>query len=331
MFKAMSDINLLPEDLREREAKARAEAQDESATPAFTRPSAKNHTKPTEGAGSGRWQQLMSAIKKNISSTPSTVAKTASKQAAVQPASSAGEKIISSPSPKDNAPEEAKISAVPPVPPKPPKAPPLVTKQTSGTPPAGIQPSAILDVNLLPAQESKQISRKAVLAMSLTLFGALALVGLVYVALSIYVSNQRQAGQAIQQDIITLQDELEAARAQAEAALETQYRISLLGEILKTKGTWQKFFSVLESQTIPTVTLTSLAADVKGVITVTGQAPSFTEVGRQMLAFAQSSEIKDIVLSNMSVETGTDKTNPQARLVNFTFALKVAPDLFISN
>jgi len=191
-------------------------------------------------------------------------------------------------------------------------------------------PSTILDVNLIPARESKQLSRQAVVAMSTVVLSALAVVVVGYVALRAYVSRQSAASEAVQQEVILLQQELENARGKAEQSLAIRSRLQILSEMLLQQGHWENFFTWLESKTIPVVQLISLAADADGSVTLSGQAPTLTEVGRQMLAFDQSQEVIEVSLADVSVESSRG-SGLSSTVVNFTFTLKLPTNLFMAS
>ena len=325
-MRKMSDINLLPEDLREGEVKARAEAQTEPRTPVFSRPTEKSQT-PLAGEPPGRWQQLMSALKKNMVGNEPVTASVPPVPSAKQPPVSQVNKPIISTAPliKEITPQ-TQIPAKPgvPVPPAPGQP-----KRPGGMPPSPGRPTTILDVNLLPAQEGKQVSRQAITLMSFTVLAAVAIVVIVYFSLRYYVGSQQKASEDIQQEVIALQQELEAARGGAEQALATQHRISELSNLLNQQSKWQNFFDFLEQRTIPTVVLSNLAADANGQVTLSGTAPDLTEVGRQMLAYQQSTNVLEVTLNDVAAGTSKNRTAQTTNLIKFTFALKLKPSLFV--
>ena len=321
------DINLLPEDLRKREEDARRQAADESQTPRFSSPSEHSH-EPAAGEPPGRWQQLMSALRANISAGATGV-----KSSSVRPPAP----TAPPPSPPV-ADKQPIMSVAPPIkatapiakPGSAPRAKPFSQAGAGGTRPPGNVPSTILDVNLIPARESKQLSRQAVVAMSTVVLSALAVVVVGYVALRAYVSRQSAASEAVQQEVILLQQELENARGKAEQSLAIRSRLQILSEMLLQPGHWENFFTWLESKTIPVVQLISLAADADGSVTLSGQAPTLTEVGRQMLAFDQSQEVIEVSLADVSVESSRG-SGLSSTVVNFTFTLKLPASLFMAS
>lgn len=336
----MSDINLLPDELREKEQKDRQRSTGDESAPQFYNPREKN-VQPVEGSPPNRWQQLISALKKNISSAGSSqtpVSATKKPLTPSAPVKSASPKIevSRSISSQQTAPAQS-LSSVPPtkiqsqptntISPKDKMIPPLGGKEQSGF--IGVPPLTTLDVNLIPAQEG-QVTSQSLTAMIALISGSLLIVLLGYLSLRTYVANKQAESEAIQQEIITLQQDLEKARAGAERAIADNHRVVFLADVLKKQTNWENFFTWLESRTIPTVQFQNLAADASGSITLAGTAPSFTEVGRQMLAFQQSDKVKEITLSGVSVERDMTRSTSPA-VIKFNFAIKLPSSLFLAN
>ncbi|MDP3986318.1 MAG: hypothetical protein Q8P77_02730 [Candidatus Veblenbacteria bacterium] len=322
----MADINLLPEELRAREQEARQKAASASA-PRFSNPTARAQV-PEEGVPAGRWQQLVSALKQNLSVasvTPSAPAASAAPPPvpkSVSPASAAPT-ISTMPVYKPAAPQ--------PVAPRPP-APPLAVppRAVVPRPPVGGTPPIMLDVNLIPEQEGGGMPPRTVRVIALAGVAALLLVAVAYFVVRSYVVNKVAENEKVQQEVIVLQGKLEAVRAAAEEAMATQRRVQALGEQLDRRADWAPFFVFLEKHTIPAVQLLSLAADANGRVTVTGQALNYTEVGRQMLAFEEGEEAHDVILANLALGKGLTQAGENTTVVQFTIALTFPSELFIA-
>ncbi len=321
----MSDINLLPEDLRKKDEAAHKESADELAGLEFSEPVDKAKA-PATGSAPGRWQQLMSAIAKNVNNpsleNTNKISVKAATEAKKPPLNNEAE-ITTAPPLK--APPVAPL----PTPPKPltPKARPEPKAANSSGRGAGLKPPSILDVNLIPAQESSRVNSRTLTAVISLVVVCLVVVAGAYFSLKIYVDQKVEENQLVQQEIIELQQELEAARQQAEQAITTRHRVQVLAGLLEQRSQWNNFFSWLEKNTIPLVQLNSLAADANGRATIIGQAPNFTEVGRQMLAFKQSKEAQDVSLGGVTVDVSNTNDGPLS-VVNFTFTVKLPTELF---
>ncbi len=333
----MDDINLLPENLREKELAARKEAAKPDDNMKLSRPGASAQA-PSSGEAPGRWQQFMSALKKNVE-TPTT----ATWQAQRTPASPIPPKngnnnlttthpaVVAMPKVEPVAAKKAVPHPVVPAPataPAKPNQPPIRTFSVTDQPKRGVPPP-LLDVNLLPQQTGAAASRQSKAAMVMVVIGAVILVAVTYGLLRFYVVKQKSASEAVQQEVISLQEELETARAAAEKAITSQARLAALAKLLDQQGHWQKFFTLLEKNTLPNVQLNNLAVDATGKVTLSGATLSYTEVGRQMLAWQQNKDVKSVALTSISMESGaTSKTNELVLPAKFSFALEVDPALF---
>lgn len=317
----MPDINLLPEDLRKKDEAAHKQAASEIDGLDFSEPQDKAKL-PQEGAAPGRWQQLMSAIAKNMN-TPSQ-----ENTYKLQPSSPAQVKKPSATTNEANITTAPLIKAAQPAPtpptPKPliPKAKPEIISRKGSVP-----PPSILDVNLIPSQEGKQLTGRTLTAVISLVIASIVITGLGYFSLKTYVDKKVEENDKVQQEVIELQQKLEQSRQQTENAITTRRRVQILAQLLTQRSQWKNFFSWLEKNTIPLVQLGSLAADANGRVVIIGQAPNFTEVGRQMLAFKQSQEVLDVSLGGVTVDVSNTSEGPVS-VVNFTFTVKLPTSLF---
>lgn len=323
----MSDINLLPDDLRQREQAERQQAKADKSQPRFSHPQQPDKTESSSHQPPSRWQQFLSALKKNVAATPPTASQSPAIARSLKIESS--KKAVSEDIVKSSSALPSSASSSPP-PVTEQKLPPSKTPESPskgrGVPP----PPSVLDVNLIPAQDNKRLSGKTIAGLTAVILGAAAVVLVVFWALQSYAHRQQLENQKFQEAALGWQQQLEAARQAAETALVTRRRIQLLGEVLQQRVNWDNFFTFLEKHTLPTVQLNSLAADANGEVIISGVAPNFTEVGRQMLAFQQSSEATEVTLSGLTVDLGRGGVM-SAAAVNFTFTLKLLPSLFQFN
>lgn len=333
----MADINLLPENLRDKADKARAGA-NENDSPKFYNPkdSAK---KPAEGSPPGRWQQLMSALTKNINAAKSqsepkiTSAIPTPNKAPAEPIKSAIPEVMPSELNIPKATPEPVIQK--PITDKPKLAiPPIPAQVSSKASRAGgslTKHSSTLDVNLLPAQEGRKNRRSLMAALATTAVVGVVAFGFAYFGLRLYLSQQESKMAKIQDEITLLQTQLETARTQTELAISTQHRLSLLTKVLSTQGNWTPFFSWLETSTTKFVQINNIAIDANGTITLAGTTNDLTEVGRQLLAYQQNQNVLEVTLTSVGLQSENVRLGLVRTTANFTFAIKVKPDLFVTS
>lgn len=180
-----------------------------------------------------------------------------------------------------------------------------------------VPPSALIDVNLIPAHD-----RQATQPKLLFMVGGAVVVGLIVVAGGYFVLQQKvtqhaQDVTAAQEEVDQLQDKLEGVRAKTETAESTKRQLAAVASLLDDRPSWLPLFTALEEVTIPKVYFSSVAADANGVLTLSGQGPSYTEVARQLKAFQDSPLVESVDMTGFKGDRG------EAGKVNVGFSMVV--------
>lgn len=262
-------------------------------------------------APSPRWQQLVSALKDNLARADS------------------GESPVSAPPPTPPPPKREPPPPPPPrveqrkqpvPPPPPPAVPPRPMRPGGGAPPTG----RTLEVNLIPLGERAERPNRVVGVLLTTFVASLLVVGAGYFGFRVYVDGKAAEQERLQAEITEMQQRLEVMRAQTETALALKDRLGLTGKLLDERNTWTKLFALIEANAVAKVSFKSLAADEKGKLTLSGLAPSYTEVARQLKAFETAAGVQSVELAGLKRE----KLTPVVTAIGFTMTVSVDPGLF---
>lgn len=186
-----------------------------------------------------------------------------------------------------------------------------------------------LGVNLL-ADEllSKFKPRERLMALGGWALAAVVIVALAYGGLSFAnrsITSQIEESRAelarVEADINQLDPELDRVTA-------TTKKISAVRSLVERHIRWTKFFSTLESYTLPEVFYgTTFTGNIQGLFTLTASADSYERVAQQFLVYQAAVERGDFIRTfaisgaNRIVEEGGEK-------ISFTLTLTVLPTVF---
>ncbi len=183
--------------------------------------------------------------------------------------------------------------------------------------------SDLPEVNLIPSEEqSGPIARAKMLLTVVVVLSALVVLlssgGLFY-----YRNNLKNKSEIEQAKLISLQNNLEILRGQAEESLFFQTKIQAIQALLNKRGGWAPLFAWLEKNTVSDVYFTGFAGDSGGRITLAGLAPNYTQIAKQFKIFAEDKNVTQVEVTNLRIQ----KVDEEVTNVSFSFIV-VAPDLF---
>jgi hypothetical protein len=173
-------------------------------------------------------------------------------------------------------------------------------------------------IQLIPKQQERVSFFKDILLY-------FSLILLVAAAASCFVLNNFQ--QKLENDISILDKELAAAEASPEAALEKvvlnyEKKISDFSGLLNGYHYSSQVFLFIEKLTHPKVVFSDFEAqNYENSIQLSGKTDGFLSLGQQLIIFKNEKLIKEVKLSNISLEKGGK--------VSFSFNLLLDPGIFI--
>lgn len=336
----MSDINLLPKDLREGEARERgAERPAPRPEPQYSVPVGSQLgdrlQSLTVDRHSGWWQRMKQWFMKPPSPPP-VVPIPLEKPGTKKPMSSF--KLVK-PEPKatfvpvglKGKPQPA--AAVPP--PRPVPAPvrvkgleavPPIPAMEAEIPPAEppVPIGVVLDVNLLPVESRpEELTEGVGTKFGVVAAVAVVVVGVGYLILTLMASRQadqvaqtRQAATQLAAQIDTFRPTL----AQVEAAGQ---KVRAIRQLLQSRHNWLTFFSQLELLTLPTVRFGNLTLGGDGAISMNAESLTLGDLARQLKVFQNASNVfSDVKVGNFS-STGQSGSQGVA-LFHTSFQLQLA-------
>jgi len=310
----MSDINLLPTDLRSREEEERKVPSPLPPRPTFTPAS--------------------------TTQTPTTPAKSETSTIKTPPPVSANRAVFSKPSVK---PAEVKISdklswwqifklwlATPP-------GTRVGEAMNSGNHsgdksiskfPARVQAAnvplgVLLDVNLLPVDVK---SKQGVKRLGLRLVGVAVLaviaVGAVYAGLSNLALKKEQELAKIRAEADDLQLAIAEFGPTVKNLQQVGRRMKVVESVFNQRNDWLKFFDGLEKLGVPGVSFITASATSTGKVFLTAEGTSVAALARQLLAFQQATDVVSSVQMS-SVAGGEPAEKDQLVLYSTSFDLEL--------
>lgn len=108
--------------------------------------------------------------------------------------------------------------------------------------------------------------------------------------------------------------ELQGAQARAQEVGNIGQLTGLAKSALQNHAAGERILDILEVTTIPEVTFTQIAADLKGTLVLQGRGKDFASVVRQVLAWHESADISEARISGINT-----KLNPVGNIEGIEF------------
>ncbi len=184
----------------------------------------------------------------------------------------------------------------------------------------------ILEVNLI--KEEVQASfdwNKHISILLAALFVTGLFVTEIYFGLAWWEKQENLAAQALSDQIVETNREINLIREQAGDALAFKDRSAELSRLLDNHTHWTKFFSWLEKTTLSSVKYEEFSGDISGEYQLSGRAPAYADVSWQAKVLSENPMVKSVSISQAQSSMSESDQAPQ---INFTLELEVSPDIF---
>ena len=183
--------------------------------------------------------------------------------------------------------------------------------------------NAEMDVNLIPEGTYLLPNSKIFKSFIVPLIISLAIGALPYVGLMVYQDILKGQSERLAMELQQSETAAQQYKAlEAEAAVLVD-KVDAAKAIIDRHVYWTKVFGLLESLTISDVYYKNIAASENGRITLSATGTSYTAVAKQYLVFQQSNLIKNVTILGGS----GDSTQGE---ISFNIILELFPDIFYS-
>lgn len=180
-------------------------------------------------------------------------------------------------------------------------------------------PSLSLDLNLIP-QEAPGPSLGALWPLVGAVLGAALVVGAAFVGLGLGISSRgRELAQA-QAAAAAASDRLLGQQQAVEEMGRAVQQVRTVASLLDGHTYWNRYFTWLESVTLPDVYYSGFMGDVAGTFTLTASARDYVTLAQQLVALRSNPLVQQVSVA----EASRDSQN----WVNFTMSLTVSPEVF---
>jgi len=160
-----------------------------------------------------------------------------------------------------------------------------------------------LDISLMPGRAA--IIPRIIRSRLLILIAALAVILPTFVLVWLYTDYHFEK---IRNEVMVMEREMQFLKAQSEPLLKVRDEIMDLEiqaaraeEILNDHIYWTKFFSLLETHTIPNVYFDDFSADISGVIQLEAMGRGLLDIAEQYIVFSQAADfIKEVSVSGVA-------------------------------
>jgi len=148
-----------------------------------------------------------------------------------------------------------------------------------------------IDVNFLPEGMNLLPLKKLRFYFGLSAIICVIILALGYFGINLANQFLEKQSQEINQQLEEAEASYAKLIAKEEEAAKWSKRVAVISSLLENHVYWTKFFQYLEKTTIPDVYYTNIGISSDGLVTLTGQATNYTTVARQYQVFLNNSEI----------------------------------------
>lgn len=195
----------------------------------------------------------------------------------------------------------------------------------------GAKEKKAVGVNLMSSEVLDEASRAIVRRNIFLLIGsfviALAIAALVYGALITWGAQEQKKVSVIRLELDSANNDIAKMEKENANLTAFQNKLSTIKTLVDDHKELQPFFDALEKNTLPEVFYSTLAFSGEGAASLSATTTSYTNVGRQLLAFQESKGfIKSVQFSGIA-----SSLNQQGDVigVSFTVQLQLDPTLFV--
>lgn len=255
--------------------------------------------------------------------------------------------VLSKPSVPPPPPPKPQALHTTPPPPPPPVPPAANPKAEKGGPvaepvkPAGetvslgyteaplLEPNRIRDVNLVPSELLDQTQpRKRIRTVMISGAASLAIVILAYIGLVVYQRAVIGETESIEKEIASVRTTIDTFADFRRESESVRRHVDDLSLLLDRHIHWEKFFTILESTTIPEVYYTSVNVSSNGTVSLNAIGATTDAVSRQFTLFQKTAGFAtDVSIS--SITPLLDAVTQRPSGYGFTFSFTVSPSLFV--
>ncbi|HLC90060.1 MAG TPA: hypothetical protein VJG65_03805 [Patescibacteria group bacterium] len=188
-----------------------------------------------------------------------------------------------------------------------------------------------LDVNLMPAEMAKhpelEISKKLT-NLGAVLGGIVVFVIIFYLGITWYQLMITRQIKKMEGQIIQLDDQIKTRENEKKQALDFSSRLDLVKQLLDSHIYWTNFFELLEKYTSTEVYYTNFAMAGRDKLIITAVGRDYKSVAKQLVVFQ---EAKDFI-KNVRIDAANAQIDPASGFyqgVNFNINLEFLPGVFL--
>ncbi len=195
---------------------------------------------------------------------------------------------------------------------------PKVVKAPIPSVPIGV----VLDVNLLPVSSQPSPVKPYLKKLGYVALAAVIFVGIIYGILLSFVSRQKVQSEVVKNDakqLIQLIKKSEQDLRELEAATR---QMETVKKIITNNNDYLRMMDVFEKATLPEISLSAFSSSADGLVTVTATGRTVTDIARQLAAFENYSAIQTVAIGSISVGT----TDASVSEVSTSFQIQLTPN-----
>ncbi|MDP2655968.1 MAG: hypothetical protein Q8P11_00155 [bacterium] len=187
------------------------------------------------------------------------------------------------------------------------------------------------NINLIPRNKEDAVrsTQRSVLEHFLiSAFLAVGVIAVAYGGLYYYGYTKEQEIVSVKKEIATIEHSIAVIEDHRSQLVQFQNTLEKVKNLLSNHTHWTRFFSELETYTLPDVTFTNVVLSPQGKVRLSGISKDYTTLARQMKAFEDASDI----FTQVSIPAGHAILSQSGSTIGVSFdaSLTLAPSVLVS-
>lgn len=181
-----------------------------------------------------------------------------------------------------------------------------------------------LDVNLLPFGSNVPTTRRMISGLIITFILTSSLIFIVYFAYFIFKARVVNNYSSLRGELDSYMEEIKKYDDLMQETSSWQEKVTEIEHLLSKHVYWTKFFEKLEENTLPNVQFIGFAGNINSSIVLNAIAPNYQTISKQWIRLQSADDfIKEVKINSADMSSSQDNIN-----ISFSLELDFVEDIF---
>ena len=183
-----------------------------------------------------------------------------------------------------------------------------------------------LDVNLLPFGSNVPTSRRIISVLIIAFILSSSVIFIIYFGYHVYKEEIMKSYSNLENELTIHMKDIKKYDNLMSEITSWQGKVEEIEDLLDKHIYWTKFFDKLEENTLPDVQFVGFAGSIDGAITIQAIAPDYQTVSKQWIRLQNADDfVKEVTITGAAMSYSGDGNSPN---IAFSLTLDFVDDLF---